>query len=159
MINKIIKIFFVLVCMISIFKLSSDNDKESSKKSDGLIINVTKIIIGHNLNKKEEKKYVTKYVHIVRKLAHYTIYLLLGLSLISLVKEYRQLDIKAILIALIISMLYACSDEIHQLFIPGRSGEIKDVLIDSIGALSGIYIYYYLNKIRRRKYEQKKAIS
>jgi len=34
--------------------------------------------------------------------------------------------------------LYAVTDEIHQLFVPGRSGELRDVMIDSIAALVGV---------------------
>ena len=54
--------------------------------------------------------------------------------------------------AFVFCFLYACSDEVHQLFVPGRSGNIIDVGIDSIGSYFGIlffYIYYQL----RRKYE------
>jgi VanZ family protein len=38
--------------------------------------------------------------------------------------------------------LYAASDEFHQLFVPGRSGEVKDVLIDSAGAVTGALLFY-----------------
>jgi VanZ family protein len=52
------------------------------------------------------------------------------------------------LLALLICILYAISDEIHQMFIPGRSGQVSDVLIDSTGGLVGIL---GLSAIRRRK--------
>lgn len=151
MIKKIIKIIIVLICMLTIFMFSSDNDVESNKKSDGVIINAYKIFLGKNLSKKEQKYYIEKYVTYVRKTAHFLIYLILGLSIISLIKEYREVDTKAIIIALMISVIYAASDELHQTFIPGRSGEIRDIIIDSLGSLTGIYIYYLYNKIRRKK--------
>ena len=44
-------------------------------------------------------------------------------------------------------ILYACTDEIHQLFIQGRAGQLKDVLIDTIGSLTGIYIYKVVKKV------------
>ena len=153
MIKKIIKIIIVLICMFTIFMFSSDNDVESNKKSDGVIINAYKIFLGKNLSKKEQKYYIEKYVTYVRKTAHFLIYLILGLSIISLIKEYREVDTKAIIIALIISIVYAVSDELHQTFISGRSGEVRDVIIDSLGSLTGIYLYYLYNKIRRKKYE------
>ena len=53
-----------------------------------------------------------------------------------------------ITIPLAVSALYSASDEIHQLFVPGRSGEVLDVIIDSCGALIGILI---TNAIYRRK--------
>lgn len=153
MIKKIIKIIIVLICMFTIFMFSSDNDVESNKKSDGVIINAYKIFLRKNLSKKEQKYYIEKYVTYVRKTAHFLIYLILGLSIISLIKEYREVDTKAIIIALMISVIYAASDELHQTFIPGRSGEIRDIIIDSLGSLTGIYIYYLYSKIRRKKYE------
>ena len=155
--RKIIKIFIVLLCMIIIFSFSSDNDKASDKKSDGVIISVAKLIKRNNLSKKEKIKYINKYVVFVRKGAHFIIYFALGLSLISLIREYRILDLKAILIALLIAILYACSDEFHQLFISGRSGQISDIFLDSFGSFIGISIYYLIYKIRSKKYEQKKA--
>ena len=48
---------------------------------------------------------------------------------------------------LIFSIFYAASDEFHQTFVPGRDGNIVDVLIDSSGALVGILlssIVYFL---------------
>ena len=155
--RKIIKIFIVLLCMIIIFSFSSDDDKASDKKSDGVIISVAKLIKRNNLSKKEKIKYINKYVVFVRKGAHFIIYFALGLSLISLIREYRILDLKAILIALLIAILYACSDEFHQLFISGRSGQISDIFLDSFGSFIGISIYYLIYKIRSKKYEQKKA--
>ena len=82
---------------------------------------------------------------IVRKGAHFTAYFILGWLII------RALTIKNIVIrcpiTLSIATLYAISDEFHQTFIAGRSGEIRDVLIDSIGALIGIMFYLIFHEI------------
>ena len=48
-------------------------------------------------------------------------------------------------------ILYACTDEIHQLFVPGRSGMIRDVFIDSIGGIIGISIISIYENIKKRK--------
>ena len=51
-----------------------------------------------------------------------------------------------------ICFLYACTDEFHQLFIAGRSAEIKDVLIDSFGSLTSILLcnfIYLKSKIKK----------
>ena len=58
MIRKIIKIFLVLLCMISIFTLSSDTAETSSRKSNIIIVKMTESFIRRNLNKKEEDYYV-----------------------------------------------------------------------------------------------------
>lgn len=52
----------------------------------------------------------------------------------------------------LIAALYAASDEIHQLFVPGRSGQLSDVILDSAGALAGVAAFTVLCwLINRRK--------
>ena len=72
---------------------------------------------------------------IVRKTAHITEYLILTLITISLLKEYTKEEKIIILLSIIICFTYACTDEIHQAFIPGRSSLFNDVLIDTLGGL------------------------
>ncbi len=151
MIRKIIKLIIVVLCMAIIFSFSTDTGTESNKKSDGVIISICKTFIKHDLSTKEKEKYINKYVKLVRKSAHFLIYLILGISIISLIKEYQIINSKALLIAITISFLYACSDEIHQLFVNGRTGKIIDVLIDTLGSIVGVYLYYYIYKFRRKK--------
>ena len=51
-----------------------------------------------------------------------------------------------------IAALYAASDEIHQLFVPGRSGQLSDVILDSAGTLAGVAAFTVLCwLINRRK--------
>ncbi len=160
MIKKIIKIVLLLLCMILIFSFSSDNGSNSSKKSDGLIIRIYQSITHNKLSDKEKEIIVDKYVIPVRKSAHIIVYLILGVLSISLIKEYRLIDIKALIISIIFCFLYACSDEIHQLFVMDRSGEVLDVLIDSIGSFIGIYLYYLIYKKKGvKRHEQEKATS
>ena len=151
MIKKIIKIILVLLCMFTIFSFSSDNGGESTNKSDRTIVKIYQFITNKKLNNSEKQYVIDKYVTPVRKGAHFTIYLILGILVISLIKEYRMIDIKSLIIAIIFCFLYACSDEIHQLFVVGRSGEVLDVVIDSIGSFIGIFIYYKLKGVK--KYE------
>lgn len=85
---------------------------------------------------------------IVRKNAHFFAYLILGiLTFYALLKSRVKWGTGA-LAAFGIAALYAVSDEFHQLFIPGRSGEVRDVLIDSAGAAAGIGICLLVIKMR-----------
>ena len=152
MIKKIIKIFLVILCMITIFMFSNDKAETSTRKSDRLIIRITETVLGHKLSIKEKEKYTTIFFKPVRKCAHATIYFILGLLVISLLKEYMTISNKALLYSIIVVFLYACSDEIHQLFVQGRSGEILDVLIDTIGGTIGCFLYKLIYD-RRKKYE------
>lgn len=149
MLRKVIKFTLVICCMLIIFMFSSDSGTASSKKSDSVIINLVEIISNKKVNNKDRDKYIEKYVFPVRKCAHFTIYLILGILVISLLSEYRVVNFKTVLYALLIVFLYACSDEFHQLFVPGRSSEIRDVLIDSSGGFIGSYLYYLFRRKRK----------
>ena len=72
---------------------------------------------------------------IVRKTAHFSIYAMLGIWTIK------------VIISLLFCMLYAITDEFHQTLVSGRSGEIRDVLIDSLGALTGMMLILLISKI------------
>ena len=150
---RIILIILILINCITIFKFSS----EKSDKSDVTSGRVIQSIINlnpktRNLNDEEKEKVKEQIVVPVRKTAHFTIYTSLGVLSFLYLKTFEIEDKKQILGSLLFSFLYACTDEIHQLFVPGRSGELKDVCIDSSGALFGIIIVFFLLKIVK-KYE------
>lgn len=147
--KKIIKLLLVLIVMATIFMFSSDNDSESDKKSDGFIVRTSEFLLNRKLTDKEKGMYIGKYVVIVRKTAHFTLYFLLGLFFISFLKEFDLNNKKLIIYTIIFVFIYACSDEIHQLFISGRSGEILDVIIDTMGGVTSSIIYTNF-RVRRK---------
>lgn len=160
MIKKIVKGFFVLLCMIIIFRFSMDNSISSTKKSEGVIIQVSSIL-GFNLTEKQQQYVIDLFFVPVRKSAHFFIYFVLGIAFISFLREFSIPIRKLILLSIFLAFLYACSDEFHQLFVPGRSGQFTDVLLDTLGASTGIGIYYLLfrKKLKEIAYEQEKRIS
>ena len=88
---------------------------------------------------------------ILRKGAHFSVYFFLGIFIFRALKVDWPFSLQTALIALVLSSIYAISDEVHQLFIPGRSGEVRDVLIDSLGALVGISFYMFLIFLFQKK--------
>ena len=60
------------------------------------------------------------------------------------------------LFAAVFSCIYASSDEIHQLFVPGRAGQVRDVLIDTSGAVAGILLAILIRKAVRKNRDNKK---
>lgn len=155
MIRKAIKLILILVWMGFIFSFSNDNATVSTRKSDGVIVKSVQFFMGRQLNDKEKEKIVNMLVVPVRKGAHFMVYLILGLLILSFINEFSVVQYKALLLAIVLSFLYACSDEVHQLFIPGRSGEVLDVIIDTTGAFVGCFLYLGVNKIsnKERVYE------
>lgn len=71
----------------------------------------------------------------IRKGAHFFSYALLAALLVYALNTKRRL--RRLIYAILISFLYACSDELHQMFTPGRTALIQDVLLDTIGAACG----------------------
>lgn len=145
--TKCIKLILIIICMGIIFYFSSDNAVESTKKSDNVIIRVSNFFSSTSLTAREQQIIIQKLVVPVRKGAHFLIYLILGGLIVSFLDEFSISERKMILLAVFLSFLYACSDEIHQMFVPGRSGQISDVLLDTVGSIVGIYVYLVIIKI------------
>lgn len=158
MIKKIIKLLLIVFWMGVIFSFSNDTGKVSTQKSDGFIIRVVQTILNKNLSSEEKEKWTSYFVKPVRKGAHLGVYSVLGILIINFVLEYLAINSKSIFISLFFSFLYACSDEIHQLLIPGRSGQISDVLLDTFGSLIGILLFLLIVR-KCFKSEQKERIS
>ena len=146
MIRKIIKLILIILWMVLIFSFSNDTGSVSTKKSDGFIIKMVETISGRELSESEKEKWTTYLVVPVRKGAHLGVYLVLGILIFSFISEFMIISYKSILLAIGISFLYACSDEIHQMLVPGRSGQISDVLLDAVGSSIGIVFYYLIYK-------------
>lgn len=145
---KVVKICFLVLWMALIFSFSNQKDVDSSKVSDGFIDRtVVKIykIFNENITKEKENEIIEKYTYPIRKLAHYTLYFILGILSFLVVKDY-SINKKLIIYSLLICFLYACSDEFHQLFIIGRSARVLDVIIDAFGSFCSISIFYIFNK-------------
>ncbi|MGL5965294.1 MAG: VanZ family protein [Fusobacteriaceae bacterium] len=127
----------VLAIMATIFFLSHSSGEVSTKHSRFVMVILSYLPINIDI----DGKHMEMISLIVRKTAHMTEYFLLTLSifryLLSIEKE------RIYIYSGLIAFLYACSDEFHQTFIPGRAGMFRDVLVDSVGicvALLGAYL-------------------
>ncbi len=142
--KKIISFIALILWMIVIFSFSSADANKSTGTSDKVITTMIEIKdkITNNETPNNEKEIIVKNSSFyIRKIAHITEYLILGFLMFNLLKQY---SVTNIYYAIGLSILYSCTDEFHQLFINGRSGSIRDVLIDSIGILIGTYLYKLL---------------
>lgn len=142
--KKTISIISLILWMIIIFSFSSANANKSTGTSDKVITTMIEIkdkIIDQETPISEKEIIVKNSSFYVRKIAHITEYLILGLLMFNALKQFNILNIYY---AIILCILYSCTDEFHQLFINGRSGSFRDVLIDTIGILLGTYLYKIL---------------
>lgn len=153
MIIRTITLMLTIIVCIIIFKFSSEDSGKSTGTSDFVIdtiININPFTRNLDDVKKEDIKENIKMP--IRKLAHFSIYTVLGITTMLHMFTYAISKSKKMGSSLVIGMLYAISDEIHQLFVPGRSGQITDVCIDTIGVLFGISIVLVVqNMIRKNK--------
>lgn len=141
--RKILPWVLVILWMALIFYLSH----QPATKSNGLSTGITEKIV--EMVEKIAPDIdidMGSFNHILRKNAHFFAYLVLGALVANGLRSCNVNGYKCIGFALLICVLYAISDEIHQLYVPGRGGQVKDVIIDSAGALVGILGYW-----RRRR--------
>lgn len=136
---KLIRYVPSVVWMGTIFYLSHQPASKSSETSLGVVDFALNII-------PVPETYEKEFHVFVRKSAHFFAYALLAMLI-----YYAYRGNHRIFFTLMISLLYAISDELHQLFIPGRSAEVRDVLIDICGAAFGLLIIKLGMKILTRR--------
>ena len=147
--KRIIFGILIIINCATIFYFSNQVAKNSSQQSSTVVEIVSNIVPSIKKMSEPEKTNLKANVltPIVRKTAHFTIYSMLGIWVINFINTFERLKIsKRVIISLLFCALYAITDEIHQTFISGRSGEIRDVLIDSLGALTGILLILLMSK-------------
>ncbi len=112
-------------------------------------------MIGHLLHSdfdewssEEQKAYAEKIEYPIRKAAHATEYAVLALLLFGALKSEGR---RRYLTAWILAVLYAGTDELHQIFVPGRAGRLFDVGVDSLGALAGLLILLGIRSLIHRR--------
>ena len=146
----VIKYIILILWMILIFWFSNQNGTISSEMSDGLISEVVKFIEIILKNSLDNEKIIEAFAFLIRKVAHFFLYFVLGILWMNLLKEHRVSLGKQVIYSLLFCIMYACSDEIHQLFIPGRSGNIIDTMIDTTGSLCSIITIYLFKKYKNK---------
>lgn len=77
---------------------------------------------------------------IIRKLGHFTEYLALGVCVSAALDRYAHLDTARFLAIASTVLIAASLDEVIQLFVPGRCGQVADVLLDCLGATAGVAV-------------------
>ena len=117
------------VCFVIIFYFSSCNADNSAQQSASILDLLYKLF-GENR--------ATDFI--VRKCAHFLEYT--GTSLIMSAALYFTYNKNRIHLPIIFTSLYAVTDEIHQIFVEGRSCELRDWAIDTLGAVLGAVMFW-----------------
>lgn len=147
-VKTIIKIILVILWMFIIFNFSSADGELSSSMSNRLIIRITESIKHKKLNDEEKEYILERFDPFVRKTAHFIEFFILSILVFITLIDFKLTNKQLILYTMIICILYASSDEIHQLFVSERAGRLFDVFIDSLGSLTAVYISLFIHKLK-----------
>ena len=147
--KKTIYLFLTITCLITIFLFSSKSANEPNSTSKNLI-NQGIIIYEKITNTNIDNKIVVEKINYpVRKVAHFTIFLILGIFIYSFIAE-TKID-KKVLLSIILCLTCAILDETHQIFSLNRTPQILDIIIDALGSIISISI---LNKKKGENHEK-----
>ncbi len=129
----------VFLWMIGIFFLSAQSGNDSGMLSASLFKPLFDLLVPLGLPAEILSL-------IIRKTAHFTIYLILGILVFYAIDTYEIQLSQKVYLSVLLCVGYAISDEIHQIFVPGRAGTLLDVFIDSMGSATSITFYYIKRK-------------
>ena len=130
--RKWFHLFLTLAVMVVIFVQSALPASLSAEES-GLLVAVLSRLFPAN------PELISFWV---RKTAHFLEYLVLGGSITLTLNDYMKRGIAIPFLAWAAGAVYAVSDEVHQSFVPGRSCELRDMLIDACGVAVGVLLVY-----------------
>lgn len=144
----------MIICMLAIFGFSSQDGSSSSKISGSITHKVIAVINPDydSLSVSAQRAYYKDVHFTVRKLAHFSIFMLLGILALLTFDSYpiRSMAVK-VAAAMFLCLLYAATDEIHQMFSDGRSAQLRDVMIDSAGMVTGILLTLPILKMLEKR--------
>ena len=148
----------VILVMGMIFRFSAQDAEESTQVSTLVGRAIGRIVhpgFG-DLTARQQEAFAINIDFYVRKGAHASVYAALGFLFSGAFAWTNRFKNRSgrwvMLISWLCGTLYAMTDEFHQLFVPGRSGEIRDVCLDSAGVLVGVFIGRLLWTALRRRH-------
>jgi VanZ family protein len=135
------------VVMVVIFLFSAnpaESSNESSKIIASQVVTIYENITNVEYDPNTREKLIDKFNHIIRKSAHFSEFALLAWCICLHLMVLKRKGISLYLTAVSLSALYAATDEIHQYFVPARSCQLRDVLIDTCGAATGALFFFIM---------------
>lgn len=151
--KKLLSFVPALIIMYCIYSFSAQNGTTSSNLSYKVsfkIVQITDHALNLDLSNEQMVQGIRRIHFYVRKAAHFSEYFLLAVSIACPLYVYGIRGIWLLVTSGLFCIGFASLDEFHQLYVSGRSGSIRDVCIDSSGALFGIIITQILCYIARK---------
>ena len=148
---------FIIACMIAIFMFSSQNNTNTNDLSKKVTGKIARFIFFDydKMSVQTKIEIISELNKFVRKLAHFTMYFMLGFCLFTGSLLFKLKNRYRFLVAMATSVVYAISDEVHQLFVSGRTAQVRDVIIDSCGTLLGVICCFALFAVAEKVLHKK----
>lgn len=150
--KRVIYTILLIIWMLVIFLFSNQTASKSQSASDKVasdIVDVVEVVTKNDIKESKKESIIENTRFIVRKTAHFTLYFILGIIVYLLLTSYNVK--RPIIYSILFCLLYACSDELHQLFSSGRTAKVMDVCIDTFGSSVAIIIFSTITKLLKYK--------
>ena len=139
--KQIIYLALIIIWMLTIFLFSNENGNDSQKTSRIITDKIVQVLTyNQDITEEQELNLIENVNYIVRKFAHFSIYVLGGILIYNYIDTLNLKANRKIIVPIIIGALYASFDELHQYFVDGRSAQILDICIDSLGVITGVIL-------------------
>ncbi|MBR4422376.1 MAG: VanZ family protein [Erysipelotrichaceae bacterium] len=144
--KRTLKGCLLLMWMALIFYFSDQPATDSNVTSGSVVTLIYQLFHMLGMTVHSEAVFAELYTEIIRKLAHFTEFMILGI----LARSFFDPGKKALICSLLLAGSYGISDEIHQLFVLNRSCEIRDMLIDCAGAFLGVFLCHLIYEWKKK---------
>ena len=149
--KKIVSYILLIVWMIFIFMLSHQTSEVSGGASGSLLYDTLSFIYGiFGLNTANLYDLIEIIHEPIREIMHALEYFILGILAINALYQ-SGVNKNIVLYSILFCLIYSISDEVHQLFISGRTFQFLDLFMDFIGYMIGIFITQFIIKITFKK--------
>ncbi|NLG05910.1 MAG: VanZ family protein [Clostridia bacterium] len=144
----------ILVLLAVIFGFSAEPGPESGAASTLIttqIVHVADAILPGSLSEARQAEIIENLNPVIRKLAHMSEYAVLAGAFFYFLRERGLRRRLVFILSLVSTVVVAVGDEIHQLFVPGRDGALRDVGFDILGAVLLLTVVYLLTPRTHRE--------
>lgn len=147
--------FKIIFWVVSILWMSmifyfSHQPANVSKEESGKVLVKMNLLSEDDISSEGDRR-VFKLQLFIRKTAHVTVFMVLGILITLSITSSMQNNFMAYIVAYITGTLYGIFDEVHQIFVPGRGPQLRDVALDSVGVVIGVLITALVVEIIRHR--------
>ena len=124
------------------FCMNNELSNTKSKDTINTIVESSVVVTNKDISKDNLNSIVNVLNRPLRKCMHYFVFFILVILFINAFNNSNIRNYKCYLFSIVLSFIYACFDEFHQLYVTGRTGQLMDIGIDMIGVLFGVLVIY-----------------